>query len=312
MKSKTVRQRRSGKAMRNRIKKNLPLHLMIIPGVILVLIYNYLPMAGVAMAFQNYKPVKGLMGSMWVGLENFRTIFSFPNTGQVIFNTVYIAGFKLILGLVVPVAFALMLNEIKCSKFVKTVQTLVYLPNFLSWVILGSIFMTILSPSNGIVNKILGVFGAEPKYFLGDNALFPWTLIITDVWKGFGYGSIVYMAALAGVDISLYEAVAIDGGGRIRRLIHITLPSIAPIVFVMAILSLGNILNAGFDQVFNLYSPQVYESGDVLDTFVYRLGMEQAKYSLSAAVGLFKSVISFVLISVSYFLAERYGDYQIF
>ncbi len=295
-----------------KFKRVLPLHIMLIPGLIVVLIYNYLPMGGLVMAFQNYKPTKGIFGSEWVGMEQFQTLFNYPDFPQIIWNTVFIAVSKLILGLVVPVLFALMLNEVKCKPFYKGVQTLAYLPNFLSWVILGGIFVTILSPSNGIVNKILELIGMEPKYFLGDNDLFPWTLIITDVWKNFGYGSIVYLAALTGIDSSLYEAAAIDGAGKIRQLFTVTLPGIAPIVFVMAVLSLGNVLNAGQDQVLNMYSPQVYQSGDILDTFIYRLGLEQAQFSLSTAVGLFKSVISFALISIAYYLAHKFGDYRIF
>lgn len=297
---------------RQKFKRNLPLHFMLIPGVVLVFVYNYLPMAGIIMAFQDFRVTRGIFRSEWVGLEQFRYLFSLPNTSQVIYNTVFIAGMKIILGLAVPIIFALLINEIRSRGYLRFIQTIVYLPHFLSWVILGGIFVTILSPSTGIVNQILNWMGFESRYFLGDNTLFPWTLIITDTWKTFGYSSIIYMAALASVDTTLYESIAIDGGGKIRQLIHITLPGIAPIIFVMAILSLGNILNAGFDQVFNLYSPRVYASGDIIDTLVYRLGLEQAQYSLSTAVGLFKSLISFVLISISYYLAENYGDYQIF
>lgn len=295
-----------------KLKLQLPLHLMLLPGLIIVLIYNYIPMGGLAMAFQNYKPALGFFKSKWVGWENFKMLFSFPDFSKIIYNTIFIAIAKLILGLIIPIVFAFLINEVKNRYFVKTVQTLAYLPNFLSWVILGGIFANILSPSTGIVNKFLELIGLEPQYFLGNNALFPWTLIITDVWKNFGYGSIVYLAALTGIDSSLYEAAAIDGAGKFRQTLAVTLPGIAPIVFVMAILSLGNILNAGFDQVFNMYSPQVYESGDILDTFIYRLGLEQAQFSLSTAVGLFKSIISFVLISFSYFMAHKYGDYRIF
>ena len=193
----------------------------------------------------------------------------------------------------------------------KVTQTLVDLPNFLSWVILGGIFATLLSPS-GIVNQVLEVLGLGNHYFMGDNNLFPWVLIFTEVWKGFGYGSIIYLAALTGIDTGLYEAAAIDGAGKLKQLIHITLPGIAPIIFVMAVLSLGNVLNAGMDQVMNMYSPQVYLSGDILDTYLYRIGLEQAQYSLSTAVGLFKSSVSAILMSLAYYLAIKYGDYQLF
>ena len=294
-----------------KFRKNIPLHLMLLPGVLIILIFNYVPMGGIVMAFQDFKVTRGLFGSDWVGLENFRFLISYPDFWQIMKNTIFIACMKLILGLLVPILFALMLNEIKCKWFMKVTQTLVYLPNFLSWVILGGIFATLLSPS-GIVNHILEALGLGNHYFMGDNSLFPWVLIFTEVWKGFGYGSIIYLAALTGIDTGLYEAAAIDGAGKLKQLIHITLPGIAPIIFVMAVLSLGNVLNAGMDQVMNMYSPQVYLSGDILDTYLYRIGLEQAQYSLSTAVSLFKSSVSAILMSLAYYLAIKYGDYQLF
>ena len=285
---------------------------MLLAGLVIVLIYNYGPMVGLLMAFENYKPTKGLFGSEWVGLGNFRRLFSYPNIESIIFNTVYISVFKLILGIIVPVIFALLLNEIKNRFFSGYVQVVTCLPYFLSWVILGGVFTNILSPSNGIVNEIIKFFGGTPIYFLGDNQTFPWTLIITDTWKNFGYSSIVYLAAMSSIDPALYEAAEMDGAGRFKKILHVTLPGIVPMIFVMTVLSLGNVLNAGFDQIFNLYSPQVYQSGDILDTFIYRLGIEDAQYSMSTAVGLLKSVISLVLISIGYKLAEKYGDYRVF
>ena len=299
---------------RNQLRREqeLPLHFMLLAGLVIVLIYNYGPMVGLLMAFENYKPTKGLFGSEWVGLGNFRRLFSYPNIESIIFNTVYISVFKLILGIIVPVLFALLLNEIKNRFFSGYVQVVTCLPYFLSWVILGGVFTNILSPSNGIVNEIIKFFGGTPIYFLGDNQTFPWTLIITDTWKNFGYSSIVYLAAMSSIDPALYEAAEMDGAGRFKKILHVTLPGIVPMIFVMAVLSLGNVLNAGFDQIFNLYSPQVYQSGDILDTFIYRLGIEDAQYSMSTAVGLLKSVISLVLISIGYKLAEKYGDYRVF
>lgn len=294
-----------------KFKRNLPLHLMLLPGVILIITFCYIPMGGIIMAFQDYRVTKGFFGSEWVGFENFRFLMSYPNFGQIMKNTVFIACSKLVLGLIVPIVFALMLNEIRHAGYAKAVQTLVYLPNFLSWVILGGIFVTLLSPG-GIVNRALGIVGMGPYYFMGDNKLFPGTLIITDVWKGFGYGAIIYLAALTGINQELYEAAAIDGAGKLKQLFHVTLPGLAPIIFVQAVLSLGNILNAGMDQIMNMYSPQVYASGDILDTYIYRIGLEQAQYSLSTAAGLFKSVVSLILMSTAYRLAIKYGDYQLF
>lgn len=285
---------------------------MLLPGLIVVLIYNYGPMGGLIMAFENYKPTKGLWASAWVGLGNFKWLFAYPDIENVFYNTIYIAVFKLLLGILVPVIFALLLNEIKNRLFSGYVQTVTCLPYFLSWVILGGIFTSILSPSNGIINEVIRFFGGDPVYFLGSNDTFPWTLIITDTWKNFGYSSIVYLAAMSSIDPALYEAAEMDGAGKIKKILHVTLPGILPMIFVMSVLSLGNVLNAGFDQVFNLYSPQVYQSGDIIDTFIYRLGIEDAQYSMSAAVGLLKSVISLILISIGYKLAEKYGDYKVF
>ncbi|WP_245249485.1 ABC transporter permease [Vagococcus allomyrinae] len=292
--------------------KNTPLHLMILPGLLILLIFNYLPMFGVVMAFQNYRPARGILGSDWVGLANFRDIMNFPDTGQIVFNTTYIAAVKIVLNLIVPVIFALLINEVRKKWFLKGVQTIIYLPNFISWVILGGVFIDLLSPSSGLINEIVKAFGHKPIFFLGDNEWFRRTIFATDVWKNFGYNTIIYFAALTGIDGSLYEAAQIDGANKWKQIKHITLPGIMPIVVVMTILSLGNILNAGFDQIFNLYNPSVYKTGDILDTFVYRLGFQQAQYSFSTAIGLFKSVISLALTSLSYWFAYKFSDFRIF
>lgn len=288
------------------------LHLMMLPSVIVTLIFCYVPLLGSVMAFQNFKPSKGFFRSEWVGWENFTFVAHLPGIDRVMINTVVIAFCKMVLNIIVPLTFALLLNEVKKQGLKRGIQTLVYLPNFMSWVILSGIFIDILSPSDGLVNKIITAFGFEPIYFLGDKFWFPVTMVITDVWKNFGFGSIIYLAALTNVDPNLYEAAAIDGASRFKQTIHVTLPGIAPIIVLMTVLSMGNILNAGFDQIFNLISPSVYETGDVLDYFVYRLGMEQQQYSAAAAVGLFRSVVSFIFVSASYFLADKLANYRIF
>lgn len=290
----------------------LPLHLMILPGVLCVLVFHYIPMFGIVMAFQKFVPAKGFLGSAWVGLDNFRYIFAMPNMGRVIFNTVFIAVMKIVANLVIPITFSLLLNEIRKDRFKRSIQTIIYFPHFLSWVILGGIVVDVMSPSSGIVNQFLGLFGIKPIYFLGDDSWFPFTLVITDVWKNFGYNTIVYLAALTGIDPTLYEAAEVDGANRWRQTLHVTLPGILPIVTLMAVLSLGNILNAGFDQVFNLYSPSVYRTGDIIDTLVYRIGLVQAQFSVATAIGLFKSAIAFCLIVVSQRLAYRYAGYRVF
>jgi len=300
--------------MRNkRAWRELPLHLMILPGLLFIVIFSYIPMAGIMIAFQRFVPAKGLFGDQkWVGWDNFDYVMELPSFMQVLWNTLYISSFKLVLGLLVPIVFAILLNELKNEAIKRTVQTTIYLPYFLSWVVLGGILIDLLSPSGGIVNDMLKSFGIEPIFFLGDNKWFPTTLIFSDIWKNFGYGTIIYLAAITGIDPGLYEAATIDGANRWRKAWHITLPGMRMVIVLLSVLSLGQLLNAGFDQVFNLYSPQVYESGDILDTFVYRIGLLDAQFGVATAVGFFKSVVSFVLIAGSYFFAYRFAKYRIF
>ena len=292
------------------IKKQLPYHIMLIPGVVLVFIFSYIPLYGLIIAFEKYNPSMGF-SSPWVGLDNFRFLFNQPNFVRTILNTLYISVFKLIGGVIVPVVVALLLNEIRQKWLKRTFQTLVYMPNFLSWVIMAGMLMDILS-SNGIVNQFLGLFGVGTVDFLGNPKIFPWTMIVSDIWKGFGFGTVVYLAALTGIDPVLYEAATVDGAKRWKQTIYITIPMLMPTIILMTVLSLGNVLNAGFDQIYNLYSPVVYESGDIIDTYVYRLGFEQAQYSVGAAIGLFKSAISCILVTLSYFLADKLAGYRIF
>lgn len=299
--------------MKAKWRRELPLHVMILPGLILIVLFSYIPMVGITIAFQRFIPAKGLFGDQqWVGWDNFEYVMSLPNFSQVLWNTLFISSFKLILGLIVPIVFAVLLNELKNNVIKRSVQTAIYLPYFLSWVVLGGILIDILSPSGGIVNGFLGLLGIPKIFFLGDNEWFPFTLITSDVWKNFGYGTIVYLAAITGIDPGLYEAATIDGANRWRKIWHITIPGMRMVIVLLSVLSLGQLLNAGFDQVFNLYSPQVYESGDILDTFVYRIGLLDAQYGVATAVGFFKSVISLTLISGSYFLAYRFAKYRIF
>ena len=296
-----------------KIKKSSTIyHLMLLLPMLFVLIFNYIPMGGIILAFKDYKPGLGLWGSAWVGMKQFAYLWNMSEFWSALSNTLIIALQKIVWGLVVPLTFALLLNEVKNKFFMKSVQTLTFIPYFFSWVVLGGILIDFLSPNGGMVNSILGALGLQSVNFLGNPNTFVPTIIVTDIWKGLGYNAIVYLAALTGVDESLYEAAAIDGAGRWKQTIHITIPSIAPFIALMTILSLGNVLNAGFDQIFNLYNPAVYKTGDVIDTFVYRLGMVNYQYSLSTAVGLFKSVVSGILIVVSYRLADRYAGYQVF
>ena len=292
---------------------DLPLHLMLIPGILIVIIFSYVPMAGLVIAFQKFIPAKGLFGTQeWVGWGNFEHVFAMPNTMNVLENTIIISFWKIILGLIVPISVAILLNELRSSLLKRSVQTIIYFPYFLSWIVFGTIVTDLLSPSGGLVNQALGSLGIEPIYFLGSNHYFQQTIILTDLWKDFGYGTIVYMAAITSINPSTYEAAIIDGANKWKQIWHVTLPGMRMIIVLMMVLSLGQVLNAGFDQIFNLYSPIVYESGDIIDTMVYRLGLENAKYGPSAAIGLFKSVVSLIFISVSYYSAYKVFDYRLF
>ena len=294
-----------------RLKMDYPLYLMLALPVILLFIYSYIPMGGLVISFQKYLPAKGIAGSKWVGLQNFKTLFGMPGFFRALKNTLTLSIWKITLGIVVPVAFTLLLNEIGSSFVKRAVQTLIYLPHFISWVLLAGIFTKLLN-STGLVNKLIVALGGNPVIFLGDNKWFPFTLIFTHIWKEFGYGTIVYLAAVAGVNVDLYEAAAIDGAGHWKQMMHVTLPSIVPIIILMTALSIGNILNGGFDQVFNMYNSVVYESGDIIDTLVYRTGFDSGNFGLSTATGLFKSVVSCILVISSYKIAYKTSGYRVF
>ncbi|MBD3922614.1 sugar ABC transporter permease [Paenibacillus sp. PR3] len=294
------------------LKKYWPLHLMVLPSLLFLIAFSYLPMAGIVMAFQDFKPRLGIGGSKWVGLDNFRFLFEREDSMQVIWNTVVIAVLKLFFNLVAPFTFAIFLNEVRKDLFKRYVQTMVYLPHFLSWVILGGILLNVLSTDGGFINRILESIGIGPIFFLGDGNWFRVTVIVSDVWKEFGYGAIVFLAALANINPALYEAAEVDGASRLKQTLHITIPSIMPITIVVGTLALGNVLNAGFDQIFNLYNGLVYDKGDILDTFVYRIGILGGNMGFATAIGLFKSVISMVLIFVSYRIAYKWANYRIF
>jgi putative aldouronate transport system permease protein len=235
-----------------------------------------------------------------------------PNFWGIIRNTVVISLLKIVFGLVVPIIIAILLNEMRQAKLRRCIQTIIYLPHFLSWVVLGGIFIDLLSPGGGLVNNLITAFGGEPIFFMGSNNWFPFTVVLTETWKEFGYGTIVYLAAITSIDPSLYEAAQIDGAGRWRQTVHVTLPGMRMVIVLLMVLSLGNLLNAGFDQIFNMYSPPVYQTGDIIDTFVYRLGLLDAQFGPATAVGLFKSIISLVFISVSYYSAYKFADYRVF
>lgn len=295
-----------------KIKKELIFHLMLIPGVLITLIFSYLPMFGISMAFLKYKPALGFYQSEWIGLANFLDLFANVNFYRALRNTVIIAWIKIVAGLAAPVVLALMLNEIRHSWFKRISQTIVYFPHFISWILMSGMIVDIFAPNGGTVNIVLNAAGCESIFFLGDNDWARFTIIITDLWKNTGWGTIVFLAALTGIDMNLYEAAALDGAGRLKQVWYITLPGIMPTVVLVGTLSLGNVLNAGFDQIYNLMNGVTMETLDIIDTLVYRLGFENGGYSISTAAGLFKSVISSTFLVISYKLADKYAGYRIF
>ena len=301
------------KARKGRVGVDKTLYFMLIPGIILITIFNYGPLFGLAMAFQKYNIAQGILKSEFIGLENFVYLFTkYPNFWTIVQNTVEIASMKMVVNFIAPIVVTLLLNEVINLKFKRITQTLIYLPHFVSWVIISGILITTLSPTNGIINTIIAYFGLDPIYFLGRNDTFRSVLISSEVWKTFGWGTIIYMAGLTGIDPALYEAATIDRANRFQKIWHITLPGLTPVIILNLILNMPNVLNAGFDQIFNLYNPMVYKSADVLDTFIYRLGILDAQYDLSTAVGLCKSVISAIILIASYKIAYKVSDYRIF
>lgn len=283
------------------------LYLLLLPGLVFLIIFRYIPIFGNVIAFMDYNPYDASQ-NVWVGLKHFQDLLTRPQFLQVFGNTLYISILKMVCGFPIPIILALMMNEMKNLKFKKVAQTLLYLPNFISWVVLAGLIMNMLDPDTGLVTSIINSISGEKIQVLTDTRYFVPMLIITDIYKGAGWGTIIYFAALSGVDPQLYEAAEIDGARKWKQLLHITLPSITPTIVVMLILSCNNIVNAGFDQIFMLYSATVYSVADIIDTYVYRIGIQRADYSFSTAAGLFKSVIALVMILIVNTVARKTGN----
>jgi putative aldouronate transport system permease protein len=300
-------ERRSRKSF---LRKTWMLHLMLLPALLVALVFKYAPMPGIIIAFQDFKPWFGLSGSPWVGWDNFKLLFTLTDSVAVIRNTVLIAGLKIAFSLTIPLTFAILLNEVRQMNVKRSIQTLVYLPYFMSWVILGGILLDVLS-LEGIINRFTASLGVDAIPFLSNGNWFRVTVIASDQWKEFGFASIIYLAALAGINPALYEAAEIDGASRWRQTLHITLPSLLPIVIVVLTLSMGNMLSANFDQIYNLINPIVIDKGDIIDTYVYR-SFQNGNFSFAATVGLFKSLVGFILIAGSYLIAYKWANYRVF
>lgn len=278
------------------ILKDYQLYVMLIPFVLYFALFVYRPMGGLQIAFKDYSVYKGIEGSPWVGLENFRTFFESPYSWRLIRNTLLISLYGLIFAFPSSIVLALLLNEVRCKLFKSTVQTFTYLPHFISTVVIAGMVTSFLAPSNGLINIIIEMFGGEKVYFLSQAKYFRTIYTVMGIWQGVGYGSIVYLAALSGIDQELYEACTIDGGGKLKQLWHITLPGLLPTIVTMLIIRIGNIMNVGYESIILLYQPSTYETADIISTYMFRMGLEEGNYSLSAAVGMFNSVIGFVLV----------------
>ncbi|AYB44367.1 ABC transporter permease [Paenibacillus lautus] len=288
------------------IRGNMDMYLLLIPGLVFLLLFKYTPMYGIVIAFQDFNIFGGISGSEWVGMAQFERLLQSDEFLQVLINTLLISLYKITILFPIPIVIALMLNEVRRMFFKRTIQTIIYLPHFLSWVIISGLFLNILSPTGGIVNEIIRSFGGEPISFFTDNSLFRSLVVFTAGWKEIGWNAIVFIAAIAGIEQEQYEAAAIDGAGRIRQMWSISLPGMLPTIVLMFILRIGSLLEAGTEQILTMYNPLVYETGDVIGTYVYRMGLGQQDYSFSTAVGLFNSAVGFLLIVIGNMLSRKF------
>ena len=276
--------------------KNKWFYIFALPAVVVLFLFAYKPMYGVIIAFKDFKIRKGIWGSEWIGMANFKRMFTYANFWQLMRNTIYISLLKIFIDTFSTIILALLFNELRNAKFKRVVQSFSYLPHFISWVILGGIIRELFSPTRGVVNDLIKLFGGKPIYFLADANYFVGMLIVTNLWKGIGWGTIIYLAAISAIDQEQYESAVIDGASRFQQARYITIPCIMPTIVTLFILNLGSVMNAGFDQIFNLYNSQVYSVADIIDTYVYRIGLMDWQYSYSTAVNLFKNVIGIILV----------------
>jgi len=288
--------------------KNPLLYLMILPGVVYLIIFHYVPIYGVIIAFKNFSVTKGILGSPWVGLDNFRYLFKSKEFYNVFENSIVLSILRLLWGFPVPIILAILLNEVKHIAYRRLTQTLIYIPHFISWVVIASIVTNLLSPtSEGVINYVVKAFGHEPINFLMEPKYFRSIIICSEIWKEAGWGTIIYLAAMSNIDISLYEAAIVDGIGRVKKIWYITLPGIMSTVFAILILRMGYILNNGFEQIFLLYNPLTYEVADVFETYTYRVGLLEGRFSFATAVGIFQSVVGLLLIFLANRLSRKYS-----
>lgn len=290
------------------IRKNWDLYLLITPVIVYFIIFHYAPMYGVQIAFKNFLGTRGIWGSEWIGFMHFKRFFMSYNFAYIIKNTLEISLYQLILGFPIPIILALLMNELKNGTFKKTVQTVTYAPHFISTVVLVGMLVTALSPSSGIVNQIIKALGGETKYFIGDPGWFKTLYVLSGVWQQMGWSSIIYMAALSGIDPQLHEAAIVDGASKLKRMWHINMPGIAPTIIILLILEIGRMMNVGFEKVFLMQNTLNVSTSEVISTYVYKTGLLGAQYSFSAAIGLFNSVINFLLLLTVNSISRRVSE----
>jgi len=300
------------KTLGQRILRSRYLLLMMFPGLLLLLVYRYLPMGGLVIAFKNFSFSLGIFGSRWVGLSNFKFLFTkHPDFYRLIFNTLAISFLKLCFYFPFPIVLALLLNEVTILSVKKYFQTIIYLPHFVSWVVFGSIVITFLMPDTGIVNQLIKYFGGTPIFFMSEAAFFRPIVVISEIWKSSGWGSIIYLAALSSINPEFYEAATLDGANRWQRIWHINIPCIGDTIVVLLLLEIGRLMDVGFEQIYVLANPSVYSVGDVLSTYIYRVGIGGANFSMTTAIGLFQSFVGLVLILSANFLCKKIFDRNI-
>ena len=312
-KQKSKHDRKEGvKGLTKYLWKHKYMYLMLVPAIVYYVIFCYVPMYGASIAFKDFNPMQGIMKSPWVGFDVFEQLFGMSKFYSVFWNTIRISLIRLIFGFPFPIIVALMLNELRWNRVKRVIQTAIYIPNFISWVVLGGIMTSLLSMDSGIVNGIIKMLGFQPIGFLTDERYFVPTMVVSMIWKTFGWNTIIYLAAMTGIDPQLYEAATVDGANRWQRLLHITLPCIRSTIIVVLITRIGSLMQAGFEQIFVLYHPGVYGTADIIDTYVYRMGLQEGKFELASAVGLFKSVVNFILVVIANKTARMMGEEGIY
>lgn len=302
------------KGLMRQMKAHVPFYLFVLPALILVIVFNYMPMGGLIISFKDYKMARGISRSEWVGLAHFQKLFSDPNFYRVLGNTIKISILTLVTSFPITILFTLLINELMNVKFKKFVQTVTYMPNFLSWVIVGTFVYQLLSPTSGVVNAILIKLGIldSPVFFMAQSNMFLPIYLVTNLWKNTGYSIVIYLAAIAGIDTQLYDAVSIDGANRFQKVLYVTLPAMFPTMCTMLILNVGSLISVGFDPIFNLYNDATYQVADVISTYVYRKGMIESQYDFSTAIGLFQNVVSLILVlSANWFARKANPEYKI-